>query len=484
MLKQFAQKVEDLRRLIDDSRSASSSICSAQPLQFLLAVSGGMDSMCMADMFLKTVGAGRFAIAHCNFSLRGEESDGDEALVRQWAENNGVRMFVRRFATAEYAKDNAISIEMAARNLRYRWFADLCGENGLDVLAVAHNANDNAETLMLNLLRGTGLNGLRCMSELGICHPEGSEGSVSLFRPLLEYTRKQIEGYVLTHRVPYRHDSTNFESDYKRNKIRNEVFPVFETMNPSFVRTLNREICYFSEAGSIVEDWCRAHVSDVVTNLQSGSGPDDSGTLSIDTLRLLATPHWRYLLYHILSPYGFNQQTLASIESLLTSSRTFSGKRFDSPTHVLLTGRDTLTVMSPQPSTDELTVVRGHGTYSLNGRRFTVEIIDWDASMPLRQPEGVSVMDAEKLKFPFVCRRWRQGDWFIPFGMKGRKKVSDLFADLKYDTLAKETAMIMVDTQTADLAEQQHVAGVLGLRIDDRYKVTPSTKTVIRFRIL
>ena len=481
MLKQFAQKVEDLRRLIDDSRSASSSICSAQPLQFLLAVSGGMDSMCMADMFLKTVGAGRFAIAHCNFSLRGEESDGDEALVRRWAENNGVRIHVRRFATAEYARENAISIEMAARDLRYGWFADLCSGHGFDILAVAHNANDNAETLMLNLLRGTGLNGLHGMSEV-----QGREDyDLNLvFRPLLEFTRKQIEGYVLTHRVPYRHDSTNFESDYKRNKIRNEVFPVFETMNPSFIRTLNREICYFSEAGSIVEDWCRSHVSDVVSHLPSGSGPDDSGTLSIDTVRLLATPHWRYLLYHILSPYGFNQQTLASIESLLTSSRTFSGKRFDSPTHVLLTGRDTLTVMPPQPSTDDLAVVRGQGTYNLNGRRFTVEIIDWEASMPLRQPEGVSIMDAEKLKFPFVCRRWRQGDWFIPFGMKGRKKVSDLFADLKYDTLAKETAIIMVDTQTADLAEHQHVAGVLGLRIDDRYKVTPSTKTVIRFRIL
>ena len=141
MLKQFAHKIEELGRLIENQRSAS----------FLLAVSGGMDSMCMADLFLKTVGPAALAIAHCNFSLRGEESDGDEMLVRGWAERNGVRLFVKSFQTVEYAQENGISIEMAARDLRYAWFAELCAEHGYDVLSIAHNANDNAETLMLNL---------------------------------------------------------------------------------------------------------------------------------------------------------------------------------------------------------------------------------------------------------------------------------------------------------------------------------------------
>ena len=157
MLKQFAQKIEDLRRLIDDLRSASS-------VRFLLAVSGGMDSMCMADLFLRSSGADSFAMAHCNFSLRGDESDGDEAMVREWAQRNGVQLFVRNFDTVGYARENSISIEMAARDLRYGWFNELCREYGYDVLSVAHNANDNAETLMLNLLRGTGLNGLHGMS--------------------------------------------------------------------------------------------------------------------------------------------------------------------------------------------------------------------------------------------------------------------------------------------------------------------------------
>ena len=169
MFRQFAQKVEEMMRLIENQRSASS-VISGEPDEsrnlFLLAVSGGMDSMCMADLFLRETGKDNFAVAHCNFSLRGDESDGDEALVRDWAESNGVRLFVKRFDTSAYAKAHGISIEMAARDLRYGWFAELCQENDFAVLAVAHNANDNAETLMLNLLRGTGLSGLHGMAEV------------------------------------------------------------------------------------------------------------------------------------------------------------------------------------------------------------------------------------------------------------------------------------------------------------------------------
>jgi len=570
LLKQFAQKIEEMRRLIDGSAFVSvggegshgsrkratplaagggthgvggvlsATVASLSAPQYLLAVSGGMDSMCMADLFLQTLGADAFAIAHCNFSLRGEESDGDEALVREWAENNGVHVFVKRFDTVSYAREKGISIEMAARDLRYSWFAQLCQEHGFAALSVAHNANDNAETLLLNLLRGTGLKGLHGMadisslsvsdsrvdrwSELAFSHPRVGGGAhevgggqwrplsarycdknVMLCRPLLEFTRKQIEGYVLTHRVPYRHDSSNFISDYKRNRIRNEIFPIFEKINPSFIRTLNREIGYFSEAEQIVSDWCAAHLPEVLVC-------NEPVTIAIPAL--LATPHWRYLLYHILEPYGFSSQVLASIENLLTSDRTISGKRFESPTHILLTGRKTLTVLpleleESRPAVSErsispcscsashsgtamlqgdngdhchsndIIVVRGSGAYDFNGIRFTVEIIPWSREMPLKQPAGVLIMDADKMKFPFVCRRWRRGDWLVPLGMKGKKKVSDLFTDLKYDTLEKEASVMLVDTQTEGLAEQQHIAGLLGVRIDDRYKITSCTKTAL-----
>ena len=546
MLRQFAQKVEDMRRLIENQRSASSVMSSSVMSSgsrhlFLLAVSGGMDSMCLLDLFSKTLPAADYAVAHCNFSLRGEESDGDQALVEARAAELGVRLFVNRFDTEAYAREKGISIEMAARGLRYSWFEELCYEHGFDVLAVAHNANDNAETLMLNLLRGTGLNGLHGMhasspiataqTVTGHDIAKSSSGRLiatrtecptwqpHIFRPLLEFTRKQIEGYVFAHKVPYRHDSSNFESDYKRNRIRNEVFPVFEKINPSFVRTLNREIGYFAEAGSIVEDWCRSQLPNVLLyglddertvarqetyvpaslrkcpslvrpssdcNLNQEHRYEDgqSTDVVISTAKLLATPHWRYLLYYILEPFGFNSQTLASVEALLISERTVSGKRFESPTHTLLTTQDSLIVVpsvhEEEPGTsDEVMVVRGAGTYNFNGARFQVELIDWTADMPLKHPAGTLILDADSLRFPFVCRRWRQGDWLIPLGMRGKKKVSDLFADLKFNSLQKDSAVILVDTFTEGLAEQQHVAALLGHRIDDRYKVTSTTRTVI-----
>ena len=469
MTRRFTQIMENMRGLIkDESWSASSG--------FLLAVSGGMDSMCMADLFLSEFGPEAFAIAHCNFHLRGEESDGDETLVRNWADSNGVRFHRTDFDTEGHAAENAVSIEMAARDLRYGWFAKLCGEFGYRAVVVAHNANDNAETLVLNLLRGTGLKGLHGMAEVSSL--TASQGTF-LLRPLLSFSRKQIEGYVFANKVPYREDSTNALCEYKRNRIRNEVFPIFEKINPSFVRSLNREIGYFSEAGDIVEDWCRAQLPEVVEITEN--------KVRINLPALMARRQWRYLLYFIFESYGFNSQTLASIEALLESDRTISGKRFDSQTHTIITERDGLLVlpkMAADLDVESIMPVRGSGIYNFNGSRWQVEVLEWSEDMPLKQPNGTLIADADKLLFPFVCRRWRQGDWFIPLGMRGRKKVSDLYADLKYGALEKDASVMIVDTRSEGLAEDQHIAGVLGVRLDDRYKVTSSTKTIIRITIL
>jgi tRNA(Ile)-lysidine synthase len=358
---------------------------------------------------------------------------------------------------------------MAARDLRYDWFAALCKEHGYMGVAVAHNANDNAETLILNLLRGSGVNGLSGMSKVSTV--PGSP-DILLFRPLLDCTRKQIEGYMFAYRHSYREDSTNAVSDYKRNRIRNEVFPIFEKLNPSFVRTINREMGYFTEAGEIVEDWCRAATAPIV----SGN--------HINTKALLENKHWKYLLYHILEPYGFNTATLASIENLLESSRTIPGKRFEAADHVLLTGRDELVVMplerEPVLSEDVIMPVRGAGRYHFNGRTFDVRVIPFSKDIDLKQPEGVIMSDAGKLRFPFVLRKWRKGDWLVPLGMRGKKKVSDLFADLKYDALQKEKAVVVVDTTTDGMAENQHIAALACVRIDGRYRISDSTESIIR----
>ena len=477
MQRNFAAAIEELKGLINEW-----SAFSADAPVLLLAVSGGVDSMCMADLFQSLEDRVPFAVAHCNFHLRGEESDGDEALVADWAREHSVPLHITSFDTEKYASDNGISIEMAARELRYGWFASLCSQHGYKAVAVAHNANDNAETLLLNLLRGSGLKGVTGMS-LTSPLPCAPGSDALLLRPLLKCTRKQIEGYAFAHKVCYREDRTNAMSEYKRNRLRNDVFPIFESINPSFIRTLNREASYFEDASGIVEDYCRAASEKIVS--RSGD------RLTVSLPALLAAPRWRYILYYILEPFGFNSAVLASLENLLLSERTISGKRFESQTHILFTEREHLRVepsespasVVPCAQLEDILPVRCAGTYHFNGAAVTVEEVDWTPDMPLKQPEGTLLFDAQKLRFPLVLRRWRDGDWLVPFGMRGKKKVSDLFADLKYDSLKKSSAVVLVDTVSDSLAQEGHIAAVLGVRSDDRYKVVSTTVRAIRISV-
>lgn len=475
MQKRFADTMKELKGLINDWSApcchTGSVLCHSEErsgLSILLAVSGGIDSMCMAELFASLEDRIPFAVAHCNFHLRGEESDGDEEFVCRWASGHGIRCHTISFDTSSVARAEGISIEMAARDLRYRWFADLCTAYGYNAVAVAHNANDNAETLILNLLRGSGVNGLSGMSRLSAVP---GAPSIPLIRPLLDSTRKQIEGYMLAGRHHYREDSTNVTSDYKRNRIRNQVFPIFEKINPSFIRTMNREMGYFSEAGEIVDDWCRSAASSVFKDGR------------IDTKALLAHKHWKYLLYHILEPYAFNQAALASIENLLESSRTISGKRFESAGYVLLAGRNELIIRpleKVETECDEILRIAGEGRYSFNGREFVVEVITYDGTAVRRQPEGIIVMDAGKLHFPFALGRWRKGDWMVPFGMRGKKKVSDLFTDLKYDAVKKGSAVVVLDAMQENLPGNRHISALACVRIDDRYRISETTESIIR----
>ena len=217
----------------------------------LLAVSGGIDSMCLAQKV--RLSGEPFAIAHCNFALRGAHSDADEAFVREWAASCGVTCHVKRFDTLAYAAREKVSVEMAARSLRYHWFGELCREHGYDGVAVAHNANDNAETLILNLLRGTGLRGISGMKASGFI-PDPDYSDIPLLRPLLGMTREDIEAFAKEQGLQWREDASNAANDYKRNKIRNLVFPVFSEINPRFVETLNRDMERFAKECSPAEE--------------------------------------------------------------------------------------------------------------------------------------------------------------------------------------------------------------------------------------
>ncbi|MCQ2156703.1 MAG: tRNA lysidine(34) synthetase TilS [Bacteroidales bacterium] len=358
-------------------------------MRILLAVSGGIDSMYLANRAPELFPGASFAVAHCNFSLRGEESDGDEEFVRGWCAERGISFFGMRFDTAAYASEKGISIEMAARELRYGWFARICREEGFDALAVAHNANDNAETLMLNLLRGTGSKGLRGMAavgslptaeidgqvhsgdtvfsaavarlhsgDVGCADPtlkgppsyvaEGGtvsgvdlttrcSGTVSrvdritinsdtkkpiLLRPLLKTSRAEIEQWMTKNGCRWREDRTNADSDFKRNKIRNLVFPLFAEINPSFIRTLSEDMERFAEVDDIAEDLFR----------ESGL------TLPVKVDSLLEHKRWKYLLWRLLEPYGFSQPTFDKLTRLLERYKdaprgtvTLGSKSFESP---------------------------------------------------------------------------------------------------------------------------------------------------------
>ena len=475
-------------------------------MKTLLAVSGGIDSMCMAEMFSR---AGEdFAVAHCNFHLRGSDSDGDALFVEEWAEKHGVQFFRADFDTASYASGHGVSIEMAARELRYQWFFQIAAENGFDAVAVAHNANDNAETLILNLLRGTGSRGLRGMSSgsplegcsalqtratLGNVRGRGPaqlggversetvcraltpfQRDIQLLRPLLGISRKEIEGYAVENGVEYREDRTNKENEYKRNRIRNTVFPEFEKINPSFVRTLNEDMERFAQVDDIAEDYYREAAGKVFDGQ------------SIDVAALQEYKHWKYVLYRILEPFGINEDSLDGLVALLEDKeRTFSGKRYFTPDCIIETAAGKIVIgrKAESPMTDGV-VVTEPGVYGFDGLKILVEKVEVNDRTPLKQPAGVLLCEAEALKFPFAIRHWKEGDWMKPFGMEGRaKKVSDIFTDLKYSLSQKEKAAVVVSPALAE-GDCSHVAAIAGVRMDEALRIPKGSTEAIRISIL
>lgn len=403
--------------------------------RILLAVSGGIDSMYMANRAPELFPGAVFAVAHCNFSLRGSESDGDEAFVREWCREHGIECICRRFDTIGYSADHGISIEMAARDLRYAWFRELCASHGFDAVAVAHNADDNAETLMLNLLRGTGMKGIRGM---------GSREGV--LRPLLGTSRSDIRKWMSEHGCRWREDSTNTDSTYKRNLIRNEVFPLFARINPAFIRTLNADMNRFSQAADIVEEYCSMAMARIMM-------PD--GSISVP--ELLSTPHWEPVLWRILEDSGISQDEFSSLTQCLSEGRQYAGHRYGP-----VTGASGRLILDSSIATCRNTP---------DIRIMGIEELD-----SLKQPDGVLIADADKLPLPLKIRKWQPGDWMIPLGMHGKKKISDMFTDLHVPVTEKQNALV------AEL-DGRHVAALLCRRIDDSIKITKGTTRVIRLEM-
>lgn len=424
----------------------------------LLAVSGGVDSIVMAELFDSARKADyrplKICLAHCNFHLRGEESDGDEESVRVWAREHGVELFTAGFDTRTFAAEHGVSIEMAARELRYRWFDALCSEHGFKGVCVAHNSNDNAETLMLNLLRGTGLKGLCGLRELS----RNPYGNSLVFRPMLGFSRAWIQQYASDNAISYRTDSTNLENDCKRNVIRNEIFPLFASVNPSFLRTLNSDAEHLSMADEIVQSYMREHLSEAF--LKACASPVAPFFMDVDELRAL--PYRRYFLHVLLQGYGFAAATVGDFCDMVDAGYK-AGHIFYSDAYVMITASSGVRIISKSE----------FGRESV-ADAVSVELLDWNQSMSPVAPEGVLYLDASKTGGEPVIRKWEPGDWLRPLGMKGKKKVSDLLTDLKYD-LARKKGVLVVGREG-----DSHVLAVVGLRIDESVKITFSTSEAYR----
>lgn len=416
---------------------------------FIIAVSGGADSIALLHSF-KYLNLKIFAL-HCNFNLRGKESNMDEQFVKRFCETYGIPMSVKKFDTQQYAKDQGVSIEMAARELRYAWFEEMREKKKMDYIVVGHHADDLAETLFINICRGTGIKGLT-----GIRPVNGR-----ILRPLLQHSRVEIIEYINKNKLGFRTDSTNNSLNYVRNKIRHLIIPVFKEINPSFLKTIQENCDTMRE----IEQIFQYGIQQLKTTIVS----EENGEILIDIQKTLASPAPYTLLFEILKPYGFNT---SQVEDILDSSDAIPGKQFESGEYLLTKGRTYWRLFNILEKEDERTLMADSGEYHRDNYTFQLIESEIDDSFEVPQLMGTGCFDLDKITYPLVLRHWSLGDWFCPLGMKrSKKKLSDFFTDLKFSAKQKKECLI--------LQSGKDIIWVAGYRIDDRYKITPTTKRIL-----
>ena len=396
-----------------------------------------------------------FVIAHCNFKLRKEESDRDESFVRELVADFNIPAFFIDFETTEYAKSQNISIEMAARDLRYEWFEKIRVEQDASAIAVAHHTDDNVETLLMNLVRGTGLRGMT-----GIPVRNGH-----VIRPMLCCTREEILEYLVRYNLDFVEDSTNASSDYMRNKFRNEVIPLLEEINPAVKNILAQTIDRFKG----IQSEFQTYISKLATEIIEFKNED----VYIDIKLLKSEPHPATVLFELTYSYGFHPDQIQDIVNHLDS---ISGKLFISETHRLVKDRKKLIISKiEEVNSTEIKVSESlEEIFSPIHLQFLLQYNSSDFQIST-QSNRVHI-DADKLKFPLSIRTWREGDSFVPFGMKGNKKISDFYIDQKLSINDKERAFLLISGQ--------EIVWVIGLRLDNRYRITKETKRILEVSMI
>ena len=421
------------------------SICNNEKL--ILALSGGIDSMVLADRLLQA--KADFVAAHCNFHLRGAESDGDEQFVRDYAERNGLTIYVKQFDTADYAKEHSLSIEMAARDLRYAWFEELRQQLGYDKIVVAHHADDQLETFFINLLRGAGIRGLKGML------PENG----NIIRPLLGASRAEIHQYAIENGIQWREDHTNAETQFLRNKIRHELLPVIDNISKEGRASILKSISHLASENELYRELLKEKLSQIIE--QAGSTQRFTSHSVGEPLGVPFSVLRFQLLFEWLRDYGFNEDQVHFIHEAMNGQ---PGTAFFSPTHRVTIERDGL----------ELTPICQKIDISIE---LSYQQIVKDENFALDKNSEVAQLDYDKLTFPLQLRKWQAGDRFHPLGMKGSKLLSDFFVDQKMTTRQKEECLLLT-------TGNDEVVWVVGRRINDRYKITEKTKTVLIVRMM
>lgn len=407
----------------------------------LLAISGGADSVFLF-FALKELGY-NIQLAHCNFNLRGEESNQDEDFVKQLADKHDVHCHIRSFETQKYAKKNKLSIQMAARELRYTWFNEVLEENNLDFILVAHHKDDNVETFLINLIRGSGIHGLCGIKSV----------NHKIVRPLIQISRKEIQNYLINNGIEYCNDRSNKDLKYLRSKVRYQLIPLLKEMNPSIKKTISDEMSHLGKVNKFFEHQINVLRTKLLT--------EHNGIYKISISQLLKLDHLEIILFELLKPFGFSQ--IQKIKKAIQSS---SGKRFFSSNYQLIIDRDKIVISLLQLPDKDIEIFDSE--FEIKSPLSLRFYVSTDCSID--KNSNLAKLDFDKIFFPLLLRKWRRGDRFKPLGMKNFKKLSDFFIDQKYSILDKERQWI--------LCSRDNIVWIVGKRIDDRFKIDSKTKKV------
>lgn len=415
--------------------------------KLFLAVSGGIDSMVLLHLFQQL--DYEIAVLHCNFQLRGIESFEDQIFIQNYANSNSISIFTTQFDTKAFAEDYKFSIQVAARELRYNWFYELLEKENFDYILTAHHADDNLETFLINLSRGTGLDGLT-----GI--PKQND---KVIRPLLPFSRQEIESYAKEKGILWREDSSNTSDKYLRNKIRHDLVPILKELNPNFISSFQKTQNYLQEAQTMVEDAAIMVYQQVAT--------EEGDTIHFDLKKLKQLPNFQSYLYQWLNEFGFLAWN--DIYDLVDGQ---SGKQVLSKDFRILKNRDHL-IVSP------IHIAPENEAFFINENEvnFPLKLSFCKVADISKASNTTIFVDEDKLQFPLVLRKWKTGDFFQPFGMNGKtKKVSKFFKDEKLSLIDKENAWI--------LCSDNQIVWIIGLRLDERFKTEKTTQNILKIDLL